>query len=90
MSGSQVTVPLVVYCVPLRELLPNEVDEPPPLNPDPPLPVRVTPALVLAVGNNPARASATRATAPRYCASYVFRFWFDISTMRSRRSSSGS
>ena len=64
-SKSHETVPLIEYCVPLRPLPPVEEpddrDEIRPLMP--PLPFRVTPGLRATVGNKPARASATRATA---------------------------
>ena len=48
------------------------------------------PPFAVAEGNKPARASPTSATALRYCASNCFTVWLETSTMRSRRSSSGS
>src|SRR5436305_14687401 len=72
-SRSHETVPLTLYCVLRRELPLNEdrADEVRPLLLVlvEPLPERVTSAFRPMVGNRPARAWATSATALLYCAS---------------------
>ena len=51
---------------------------------------RVAWALTVALGKNPARASATMASACRNLASADLRFWFEMSICRSSPSSTGS
>src|SRR5436305_4813518 len=76
----------MVVSPPDEELLPEVLAEP---RLEPPC-ERVTWAPAVTVGNNPARAAATAARAPRNCAAACARVWLETETCSSSALSCGS